>query len=167
MLLTSIPLLNNDTNFHSPMSGPILLPLYTLQTSVQEIRRHKSFNQWFGYGINYHPSPLLGLALQHPNKSKRPFGPRARSKFPILPHLSPPSNTPAEREFLARARPSNYSLYLSNMGQCYIYEVIHVDNDVWTALFYKALSLRFSISLIWWAENNDSHVRNLEKPINV
>ena len=94
MLLTSLPLLNNDTNFHSPMSGPILLPLYTLQTSVQEIWRHKSFNQWFGYGINYHPSPLLGLALQHPNKSKRPFGPRARSKFPILPRLSLPlSNT--------------------------------------------------------------------------
>ena len=112
MLLTSLPLLNNDTNFHSPMSGPILLPLYTLQTSVQEIWRHKSFNQWFGYGINYHPSPLLGLAIQHPNKSKRPFGPRARSKFPILPRLSTSFQHPPSENFsLARGPPTIVYIY--------------------------------------------------------
>ena len=120
---------------------------------------------WVWYQLP--PIPPVGSGITAPQQEQTALRAARSLEIPdptTIIHLFP---TAAAREFLARARPSNYSLYLSNMGQCYIYEVIHVDNDVWTALFYKALSLRFSISLIWWAENNDSHVRNLEKPINV
>ena len=98
---------------------------------------------WVWYQLP--PIPPVGSGITAPQQEQTALRAARSLEIPDPPTFIPTSIPTGQ--FLARARPSNYSLYLSNMGQCYIYEVIHVDNDVWTALFYKALSLRFSISL--------------------
>ena len=56
-----------------------------------------------------HPFPLLGLALQHPNKSVGPSG-RALARNSLSSHVYPYLHPTPAGQFLAPARPSTYSL---------------------------------------------------------